>query len=75
MQNHVEEVKLHEQEAATILLLRGVGKNALEKPLTALLVVRLRAQVMNCIVVFNLEKFGLNFSSSSFVIRVNLLHP
>ena len=23
----------------------------------------------------NLEKFSLNFSSSSFVIRVNLLHP
>lgn len=45
VQNHVEEVKLHEQEAATILLLSGVGKNVLERPLRALLIVRLRAQV------------------------------
>jgi len=45
VQNHVEEVKLHEQEAATILLLSGVGNTVLEKLLRALLIVRLRAQV------------------------------
>ena len=44
-QNHVEGAKLQEQEAAAILLLSGVGKNVLEKPLRVLLIVRLRAQV------------------------------
>ena len=45
VQNHVEEVKLHEQEAAAILLPSGVGKNVLEKPLKDFLIVKLRAQV------------------------------
>ena len=45
VQNHVEGVKLQEQEVVAILLLSGVGKNVLEKPLRVPLIVRLRAQV------------------------------
>ena len=44
-QNHVEEVQLHEQEAATILLPSGAGNTVLERLPIVLSIVRLRAQV------------------------------